>query len=98
MKLNCQEYLINKLVAKFTIGINWILNKITKQTIDLSVKNPEDLIHIEKSFQLGNKMLYFNCSDIDSTLAPLVYYKNSMNHSTKLSEGKTKEIFTNLIY
>ena len=46
---------------------------------------------IEKSFQAGTKILYSNCVDIDSTLLPLIYYKNSMT-STNGNEGILLEI------
>lgn len=54
-------------------------------------RNSENLLTIEKSFQAGTKILYSNCVDIDSTLLPLIYYKNSMT-STNGNEGILLEI------
>lgn len=50
-------------------------------------RNPEDLLTVEKSFQTGTGILYTNCSKIDSTLLPLIYYKNAMKGDYN-AEGK----------
>lgn len=70
----------------FKTGNKWIQNQITELKIDLEMRNPEDLIAIEKSFQSGTKILYTNCNEVDSSLLPLIYYKNSMDQTN--SEGK----------
>lgn len=70
----------------FKTGNKWIQNQITELKINLELRNPEDLIAIEKSFQSGTKILYTNCNEVDSSLLPLIYYKNSMDQTN--SEGK----------
>ena len=70
----------------FKTGHKWIQSQITELKIDLEMHNPEDLIAIEKSFQSGTKILYTNCNQIDSSLLPLIYYKNSMDQTNL--EGK----------
>lgn len=46
--------------------------------IDRLRRNPEDMQAIEKSFLSGTSTLYSNCSEIDSLLLPMIYYKNAM--------------------
>ncbi len=64
----------------FSSGTNWIISKLTNLMVDLETKNSEDLLTIEKSFQNGTKLLFSNCSEIDSALLPLIYYKNSLTN------------------
>ncbi|CAF0814108.1 unnamed protein product [Brachionus calyciflorus] len=71
----------------FSIGTNWILKK-TNLIIDLETRNSEDLLAIEKSFQSGTQILYSNCTEIDSILLPLIYYKNSMNHTVNADDSR----------
>ncbi|RNA06879.1 dynein heavy chain axonemal-like, partial [Brachionus plicatilis] len=66
---------------------NWVLKK-TNLIIDLETRNSEDLLSIEKSFQSGGQTLYTNCTEIDSILLPLIYYKNSMNQVPSADDSR----------
>jgi hypothetical protein len=84
----------------FTNGTNWILTKITEMMVDLERRNSQDLAVIEKSFQSGNQILYTNCNGIiDSTLLPLVFYKNTMtinkDDDSKLLFFTNRKLFCN---
>ena len=83
----------------FKTGNKWIQSQITELKVDLEMRNPEDMIAIEKSFQSGSKILYTDCNDIDSSLLPLIYYKNSMNdanlENSRLVLFSSRRLFCN---
>ncbi len=73
----------------FNAATSWILASSPKTLrIDLGLHNPEDLLTIEKSFQSGARILYTNCSEIDSSLLPLIYYKNALASASDSDDSR----------